>query len=200
MVEQPPSGLPHEFMYLGGTRLKVTESSEASTKPGQLISPSVNNNILNPYSMSLNHLNNYIENLDAFNGPRAVLMGFVMMAARQYSTSVFYIAGKASAENFGPFEGDYVPFNGGMEWMPFDKAREFPHGMATWVLPLGLYQVFLVPSKEEMFKPKQELYLAVDEKGGSSNLSHQDVENLLNTGVKLPVPKGLFASPNLDSK
>ncbi len=118
-----------------------------------------------------------------------------MMAARQYSTSVFYIAGKAGADSFGPFDGDYVSFNGGMDWMSHDKTSEFPHGIASWILPLGLYQVFLVPSKEEMFQPKQEHYFAVDENGARAELTRQDVENLLNSGIKLPVPEGLFPAP-----
>ncbi len=140
-------------------------------------------------------VSDYIKKLDAFSCPSAVLKGFVMMAARQYSTSVFYIAGKAGADSFGPFDGDYVSFNGGMDWMPHDKTSEFPHGMASWILPLGLYQVFLVPSKEEMFQPKQELYFAVDENGARAQLTRQDVENLLNSGIKLPVPEGLFPTP-----
>lgn len=120
-------------------------------KSGQSISPGVDNIFKQPLTtppMSSTPISDYIKSLDAFSSPSSVLKGFVMMAAAKYSTTVFYIAGKASADSFGPFDGVYVPYNGSMDWMPFDKTQEFPHGMATWVLPWGSMRSFsFLPKK-----------------------------------------------------
>jgi hypothetical protein len=139
-----------------------------------------------------------VKKLDPFDSPPAVLKGFVVLGADKYSTSVFYISGKGGPETFGPFRGMYVDINGGIEWTTFDKSKELPQGIASWILPVGLYEILLVPSKEAMFEPRQEFYVAVDEKGGLNRLTFEEVENLLNSDIPLPVPEGLFPPQPLD--